>query len=161
METTIPSHGARPERKDGGHPALCNAPPQWLRMRHQSHPSHQMVIKNGPFFKNTAGAGTGETHPSPPLPFPLTTAPRHMPAPCPSLHLPFGPLCNATPLPSLEIVPGRRSRKGATGSYCGAALHRRCLMVPASAQLGARPERKDGGHPTSCNAPPQWLRMRH
>ena len=31
---------ARPERKDGGHPALCNAPPQWLRMRHQSHQSH-------------------------------------------------------------------------------------------------------------------------
>ena len=30
----------RPERKDGGHPALCNAPPQWLRMRHQSHQSH-------------------------------------------------------------------------------------------------------------------------
>ena len=30
---------ARPERKDGGHPALCNAPPQWLRMRHQSHQS--------------------------------------------------------------------------------------------------------------------------
>ena len=27
----------RPERKDGGHPALCNTPPQWLRMRHQSH----------------------------------------------------------------------------------------------------------------------------
>ena len=22
------------------HPALCNAPPQWLRMRHQSHQSH-------------------------------------------------------------------------------------------------------------------------
>ena len=29
--------GAGPERKDGGHPALCKAPPQWLRMRHQSH----------------------------------------------------------------------------------------------------------------------------
>ena len=34
---------ARPERKDGGHPALCNAPPQWLRMRHQSHQSHQRL----------------------------------------------------------------------------------------------------------------------
>ena len=33
----------RPERKDGGHPALCNAPPQWLRMRHQSHQSHRVV----------------------------------------------------------------------------------------------------------------------
>ena len=33
---------ARPERKDGGHPALCNAPPQWLRMRHQSHQSHPL-----------------------------------------------------------------------------------------------------------------------
>jgi len=33
--------------------------------------------------------------------------------------------------------------------------HRRYLMVPTSAQLGARPERKDGGHPTLCNAPPQ------
>ena len=34
-------------------------------------------------------------------------------------------------------------------------------MVLVSAQLGARPERKDGGHPTLGNAPPQWLRMRH
>ena len=34
-------------------------------------------------------------------------------------------------------------------------------MVPASAQLRVHPERKDGGHPTLCNAPPQWLRMRH
>ena len=25
------------ERKATNHPALCNAPPQWLRMRHQSH----------------------------------------------------------------------------------------------------------------------------
>ena len=25
----------------GGHPTLCNAPPQWLRMRHQSHQSMQ------------------------------------------------------------------------------------------------------------------------
>jgi len=32
---------ARPERKDGSHPALCNAPPQWLRMRHQRHQSHK------------------------------------------------------------------------------------------------------------------------
>ena len=32
-------------------------------------------------------------------------------------------------------------------------------MVLASAQLRARPERKDGGHPTLCNAPPTWLRM--
>ena len=29
--------GARPERNDGGHPALCNAPLQWLRIRHQSY----------------------------------------------------------------------------------------------------------------------------
>ena len=48
-----------------------------------------------------------------------------------------------------------------SGSYCGAALHGRYLMVLASAQLRARPERKDGGHPALCNAPPQWLRMRH
>ena len=48
-----------------------------------------------------------------------------------------------------------------SGSYCGAALHRRYLMVLASAQLRVRPERKDGGHPALCNAPPQWLRMRH
>ena len=34
-------------------------------------------------------------------------------------------------------------------------------MAPASAQLRVRPERKDGGHPAFCNAPPQWLRMRH
>ena len=39
---------ARPERKDGGHPALCNAPPQWLRMRHQSHQSHP--DRNNPTF---------------------------------------------------------------------------------------------------------------
>ena len=39
--------------------------------------------------------------------------------------------------------------------------HRRYLMVPTSAQLGARPERKDGGHPAWCNAPPQQMRMRH
>ena len=37
---------------------------------------------------------------------------------------------------------------------CGAALKRRYLMVPASAQLGVRPERKDGVHPALCNAPP-------
>ena len=48
-----------------------------------------------------------------------------------------------------------------SGSYCGAALHRWYLMVLASAQLGARPERKDGGHPALCNATPQWLRLRH
>ena len=48
-----------------------------------------------------------------------------------------------------------------SGSYCGAALHRRYLMAPASAQLRVRPERKDGVHPTLCNAPPPWLRMRH
>ena len=35
----------RPERKDGGYPALCNAPPQWLRMRHQSHQSHQRSVR--------------------------------------------------------------------------------------------------------------------
>ena len=35
----------RPERKDGGHPALCNAPPQWLRMRHQNHQSGTKVTK--------------------------------------------------------------------------------------------------------------------
>ena len=40
-------------------------------------------------------------------------------------------------------------------------MHGRYLMVLASAQLRARPERKDGGHPALCNAPPQWLRMRH
>ena len=34
-------------------------------------------------------------------------------------------------------------------------------MAPASAQLRVNPERKDGGHPTLCNVPPQWLRMRH
>ena len=48
-----------------------------------------------------------------------------------------------------------------SGSYCGTALHRWYLMVPASAQLRVSPERKDGGHPALCNAPPQWLRMRH
>ena len=48
-----------------------------------------------------------------------------------------------------------------SGSYCGAALHGRYLMAPASAQLRVSPERKDGGHPALCNAPPQWLRMRH
>ena len=36
-----------PERKDGGHPALCNAPPQWLRMRHQSHQSHLPPNRTG------------------------------------------------------------------------------------------------------------------
>ena len=30
-------------------------------------------------------------------------------------------------------------------------------MVLVSAQVGARPERKDGVHPALCNAPPQWL----
>jgi len=34
-------------------------------------------------------------------------------------------------------------------------------MAPASAQVRVRPERKDGRHPALCNAPPQWLRMRH
>ena len=38
----------RPERKDGGHPALCHATPQWPRMRHQSHQSHQMNCKKLP-----------------------------------------------------------------------------------------------------------------
>ena len=75
----------------------------------------------------------------------------------------FCRLCNAVPLPSLEIVPGSRFPKGGllrSGSYCGAALHRRYLMTPAS-DSRVRPERKDGGHPALCNAPPQWLRMRH
>ena len=31
-----------------------------------------------------------------------------------------------------------------SGSYCGAVLHRQYFMVPASAQLDVRPERKDG-----------------
>ena len=38
-----------------------------------------------------------------------------------------------------------------SGSYCGAALHRWYLMVPASALLGVRPERKDGVHPNLCH----------
>ena len=48
---------ARPERKDGGHPALCNAPPQWLRMRHQSHQSH-LVAFASPKYRDTTTHNT-------------------------------------------------------------------------------------------------------
>ena len=42
-------------------------------------------------------------------------------------------------------VPSRRPLR--SGSYCGAVLHRRYLMVLASAQLGARPNGKTGATP--------------
>ena len=37
-----------PEREDGGHPAWCKAPPQWLKMRHQRKQSHQSMKDGGP-----------------------------------------------------------------------------------------------------------------
>ena len=56
------------------------------------------------------------------------------------------PHCSGEPFPKGGLLR--------SGSYCGAALHRRYLMVLASAQLGVRPERKDRGHPALCNTPP-------
>jgi len=63
-----------------------------------------------------------------------------MPYPCPVWKLFRGDVPERGPLRS--------------GSYCGAALYRRYLMVPTSAQLGVRPARKDGVHPALCNTPP-------
>jgi len=81
------------------------------------------------------------------------------------LHLPmFTTYAMLLPLTQFGNCSGEPFPKGGllrSGSYCGAALHGRYLMVPASAQLRVLPERKDGGHPALCNAPPQWLRMRH
>ena len=180
----------RPERKDGGHPALCNAPPQWLRMRHQSHQSHQVTdhsrTMHRPLHHTTATNPTTRTSlTSTPLPL-LTLHCRqalalplaNSPSPHTLPHLTMLPPCNAPHPSTLPCLPpmqcctltqfgncsGEPFPKGGllrSGSYCGAALHRRYLMVPASAQLRVRPERKDGGHPALCNAPPQWLRMRH
>ena len=85
-------------------------------------------------------------------------------SPHPSTPPMFATYAMLLPLTQFGNCSGEPFPKGGllrSGSYCGAALHRWYLMVPASAQLRVRPERKDGGHPALCNAPPQWLRMRH
>ena len=116
-----------------------------------------------------------------PLPLPLTTAPRHMPLVHPftshfvlvlSFPIPlaptipppytypstshFAPFAMPYPYPVWKLFRGDVPERGPlrSGSYCGAALHGRNLMVLASAPVGARPERKDGGHPALCHAPP-------
>ena len=80
----------RPERKDGRHPALCNAPPQRLRMRHQSHQSHQdhqspaqhtNTITDGRPQQYTRPAGdmggtTAQSHQNRPVTDTRTTPPR-------------------------------------------------------------------------------------
>ena len=86
------------------------------------------------------------------------------PTPLPPPHSPCLPPLQCRTLTQFGNCSGETLPKGGplrSGSYCGAALHRRYLMVLASAQLGARPERKDGGHPALCNATPQWLHQRH
>jgi hypothetical protein len=116
----------------------------------------------------TKGSFSPQTHWCLPLLLTLTPPPPH-----------FCHLCNAVPLPCLDIIEpplpmfaafamlysypvwkllrGDVPERGPlrSGSYCGTALHRRYLMAPASAQLRVRPARKDGGHPALCNAPPQ------
>ena len=76
---------------------------------------------------------------------------------------PFATFVMLHPYPVWKLFRGDVPERGPlrSGSYCGVALHRRYLMAPASAQLRVLPERKDGGHPTLCNAPPPWIQMRH
>src|SRR6056300_1610336 len=107
------------------------------------------------------------THPPTP-PILLALHPCHLCSAAPPTTPPptpmFATYAMLLPLTQFGNCSGEPFPKGGllrSGSYCGAALHRRYLMVLASAQLRARPERKDGGHPALCNAPPQWLRMRH
>ena len=81
----------RPERKDGGHPALCNAPPQWLLIRHQSHQSqspqtevnrtraqHTMWAPN----LNSKALSHSRHHSRPPTPKSPTRHHRHLTRPC-------------------------------------------------------------------------------
>ena len=94
--------------------------------------------------------------PSLPSPRPLS------PQPTPQKNTP--PSKNTLPTPSpphvcplWKLLRGDVPERGPlrSGSYCGAALHGRYLMVLASAPRRVRPERKDGDHPDLCNAPPQ------
>ena len=96
---------------------------------------------------------TASGHTLIPVPLPLPpTIPPHTYPPLPM----FATFAMLHPYPVWKLFRGDVPERGPlrSGSYCGAALHRWYLMVPASAQLGARPERKDGVHPTLCNAPP-------
>ena len=101
------------------------------------------------------------THPRLNIP---TTTHSHQATPSTSAPSPCLPPLQCRTLTQFGNCSGETPPKGGplrSGSYCGAALHRWYLMVLASAQIGARPERKDGGHPDLCNATPQWLHQRH